>query len=147
MTKAKETIKGIKLEMSQIFTTTGEVVPVTRVLCESALANTLENKMCAVVGISKGKGFAGAMKKWGFHGEMATRGQSTKPRGAGSVGGQTPGRVLKGKKMAGRMGNQQVTIKGLKIVKVLQEKKELFVSGPVPGARNSKLKINIVEVN
>jgi large subunit ribosomal protein L3 len=140
----KQILKGIKQEMSQIFASSGEVVPVTKVLCESEVAADFENKDCVVTGISKGKGFSGVMKKWGFKGGEATRGESTKPRSAGSVGGQTPGRVLKGKKMAGRMGNQQVTIKGLRIVKVLPEKKELFVSGPVPGARNSHLKILVL---
>jgi 50S ribosomal protein uL3 len=140
----KQIIKGIKQEMSQIFSETGLMITVTKVLCSTDLTEDLANKDIAVTGTSKGKGWAGAMKKWGFHGEQATRGQSTKPRSAGAVGGQTPGRVLKGKKMAGRMGNDTVTIKGLKIVGLNIEKKELLVSGPVPGSRNSALNIRIV---
>jgi len=143
--KEKILIKGIKQEMSQIFSDTGAVITVTKVLCSSDIAENLSNKDVVVTGTSKGKGWTGAMKKWGFHGEMATRGQSTKPRSAGAVGGQTPGRVFKGKKMAGRHGNDTVTIKGLKIVGVNTEKKELLVSGPVPGSRNSALKIKVVE--
>ena len=137
-------LKGKKLEMSQIFTDAGVVVVVTKVLCDTEPTTDLENKDVLVTGISKGKGFSGVMKKWNFKGSMATRGQSDKPRSAGSIGGQTPGRVLKGKKMAGRMGHAQVTIKGLKIVKVLPQEKQIMVSGPVPGTRNSVLKIKVL---
>lgn len=142
--KEKSLIKGTKQEMSQIFGETGAMITVTKVLCTTELTDDLANKDVAVTGTSKGKGWTGAMKKWGFHGEMATRGQSTKPRSAGAVGGQTPGRVLKGKKMAGRQGNDTVTIKGLKIVGINIDKKELLVSGPVPGSRNSALKIKVI---
>lgn len=131
--------------MSQLFLETGVVVPVTLVSTLEELDQNLENKNIELVGKSKGKGFTGAMKKWGFHGEMATRGQSNKPRSAGSIGGQTPGRVLKGKKMAGRHGNQKVTLKNIKIVKVDSGKKELYVFGPIPGARNSEVKIRVLE--
>ncbi len=142
--KIEATIRGKKQEMSQIFSDNGVVIPVTRVICESELKADFENRNVEVVGVSKGKGFAGVMKKWNFKGEMATRGQSTKPRSAGSVGGQTPGRVLKGKKMAGRQGNLQVTIKGVKIIKINADKKELFVVGPVPGSRNTALQIKVL---
>lgn len=125
--------------MTQIFLDSGKVVPVTLVKVVDEIGNDLESKEVVVVGTSKGKGFTGVMKKWNFTGQQATRGQSNKARAAGSIGAQTPGRVLKGKKMAGRHGNTRVTIKGLKIAKVFPEKKELMLSGPVPGARNSKL--------
>jgi 50S ribosomal protein uL3 len=140
----KQIIKGKKLNMSQIFLETGVLVPVTIVTCNADVTQELENKDIEITGFSKGKGFTGVMKKWNFKGEMATRGQSNKPRSAGSIGSQTPSRVMKGKKMAGRHGNKQVTIKGLKIVKVYPEKKEVLVSGPVPGARNSSLKIKVL---
>jgi 50S ribosomal protein uL3 len=142
--KEKVLIKGIKQEMSQIFSEAGLMITVTKVLCTTDLTEDLANKDIAVTGISKGKGWTGAMKRWGFHGEMATRGQSTKPRSAGAVGGQTPGRVLKGNKMAGRKGSATVTIKGLKIVGINIEKKELLVSGPVPGSRNSALTVRVI---
>jgi large subunit ribosomal protein L3 len=138
------TLKGKKLEMSQIFTDAGVVVVVTKVLCDTEPSTELENKAVVVTGVSKGKGFAGVMKKWNFKGSMATRGQSDKPRAPGSIGGQTPGRVLRGKKMAGRLGNEQVTIKGLKIVKVLPQEKQVMISGPVPGARHAALKIKVL---
>ncbi|OGC70056.1 50S ribosomal protein L3 [candidate division WWE3 bacterium RIFOXYC1_FULL_39_7] len=137
-------IKGKKINMTQVFLDTGVLVPVTLVTCSIEVTADLENKNVEVTGISKGKGFSGVMKKWNFKGSMATRGQSDKPRAAGSIGGQTPSRVFKGKKMAGRMGNSQITVKGLRIVKVYPERKELLVSGPVPGARNSDLKIKVL---
>ncbi len=130
--------------MSQIFLDNGKVIPVTLVASDGEVAAELESKEVIVVGTSKGKGFTGVMKKWGFHGGPATRGQSTKPRAPGSIGSQTPGRVRKGKKMAGRQGGYRVTIKGLKIVKVLPEEKKLMISGPVPGARNSFLEIKVI---
>jgi len=138
-------IKGKKIQMSQVFLDSGKVIPVTLIKAETELTADLENKQVQVEGTSKGKGFTGAMKKWNFKGEMATRGQSDKPRSAGSIGGQTPGRVLPGKKMAGRHGNYQITLKKIRIVKVDLEKQELLLSGPIPGARNSAVKINVYE--
>ncbi len=86
-----------------------------------------------VTGISKGKGFAGVMKRWGFHGGPATHGCTT-PRSAGSVGaGTSPGHVVKGKKMAGRMGGKKSTIKNLNIVKIDKDRNLLIVKGAVPG--------------
>lgn len=136
-------IEGTKLNMTQIFLDSGKVVPVTAVRVFGDIPSDLEDKDVDVTGTSKGKGFTGVMKRWNFSGQQATRGQSDKPRAAGAIGAQTPGRVFKGKKMAGRHGNKQVTISGLKIVKVIPEKKEVMVSGPVPGARNSKLILRI----
>lgn len=140
-----EKIIGKKLNMTQIFGENGRVVPVTIVACDSDVALELENKEVVVVGKSKGKGFIGGMKRWGFHGGPATRGQGIKQRSPGSIGSQTPGRVLKGKHMAGRGGNDRVTIKGLKIMKVLSDLKQVMVSGPVPGARNSKIELKIID--
>jgi large subunit ribosomal protein L3 len=139
-----EKILGKKLNMTQVFGENGEVTPVTIISCDSEVTPDFENKDVVVVGTSKGKGFAGVMKKWGFHGGPATRGQGIKMRTPGSIGSQTPGRVFKGKKMAGRMGNERVTIKGLKIVKVIPESNQVMVSGPVPGARNSKIEISFL---
>lgn len=137
-------LTGRKLNMSQIFLENGNVVPVTIISIDSDVDDSLTDKKVVISGHSKGAGFTGPMKRWGFKGEQATRGQSSNPRTHGSIGGQTPGRVLKGKKMAGRHGNKSVTIKGLKIVKVDSTRKELSVSGPLPGARNSLLKVKIL---
>lgn len=94
----------------------------------------------SVTGISKGKGFAGGVKRWHFSGGPKTHGQSDRQRAPGSIGqGTTPGRVYKGKHMAGRMGSEQIKIKGLKVVSVNPEKNELEVSGPVPGTVGSLL--------
>ncbi len=95
-----------------------------------------------VRGLSKGKGFAGVVKRWGFAGGPRTHGQSDRERAPGSIGATTtPGRVFKGLKMAGHMGNQRTTVQGLEVVKVDSEKEELWVKGSIPGARGSLLLI------
>jgi large subunit ribosomal protein L3 len=87
-----------------------------------------------VTGISKGKGFAGGVKRWGFAGGPKTHGQSDRLRAPGSIGqGTTPGRVYKGKHMAGRMGGDQVTVKNLEIIDVNPENNTIAISGPIPG--------------
>ena len=88
-----------------------------------------------VAGISKGKGYAGTIKRWNFHSQDASHGNSISHRAPGSIGQcQTPGRVFKGKKMAGHMGNQRVTVQNLTVVDVLPEENVLLVKGAVPGA-------------
>jgi large subunit ribosomal protein L3 len=90
-----------------------------------------------VTGISKGKGFAGGVKRWGFRGGPATHG-SMFHRAPGSVGASAfPSRVLKGKRLPGHMGNAQVTVKNLQVVGVRSEKNLLLIGGAVPGARSS----------
>jgi len=87
-----------------------------------------------VIGTSKGKGFAGVMKRHGFRGGPRTHGQSDRARAPGSIGpGTTPGRVLKGTRMAGRMGNDRVTIKELEIVQADAERNLIAVKGSIPG--------------
>jgi large subunit ribosomal protein L3 len=94
-----------------------------------------------VRGISKGKGFSGVMKRWGFSGGKATHG-SRSHRIPGSIGAcATPGRVQKGRKMPGRMGNQNVTIKNLKVIDVRPEMDLVLLKGAVPGGTNSFLEI------
>jgi len=93
-----------------------------------------------VTGVSKGKGFTGVVKRWGFAGGPRTHGQSDRERAPGSIGATTtPGRVLKGKKMAGRHGGARVTVKNLKIMEVDSEKNILKVMGLVPGAKGGLL--------
>ena len=140
-----EKITGKKLNMTQVFSENGKVTPVTIISCDNDITEELQDKYVKIVGKSKGKGFSGVIKRWGFHGGPATHGQGIKARTPGSIGSQTPGRVFKGKKMAGRMGNQRVTIKGLKIIKVMPDLKQIMVSGPIPGARNSKIEIAVLE--
>lgn len=93
-----------------------------------------------VTGVSKGKGFAGVVKRWGFAGGPRTHGQSDRERAPGSIGQTTMyGRVHKGKKMPGRMGGERVTIKGLRVIKIDEKKNLLVVKGLVPGAKKSLL--------
>jgi len=93
-----------------------------------------------VTGWSKGKGFTGVVKRWGFKGGPRTHGQSDRERAPGSIGqGTTPGRVHKGKKMPGRAGGNKITVKGLTVMAVDEENDELLVKGLIPGARNGFL--------
>ncbi len=88
-----------------------------------------------VAGKSKGKGFQGAVKRWNFSMQDATHGNSISHRAPGSIGQcQTPGRVFKGKKMAGHMGAENVTTQGLEVVRVDAERNLLLIKGAVPGA-------------
>jgi large subunit ribosomal protein L3 len=90
-----------------------------------------------ITGISKGKGFAGVVKRHHFAGGPKTHGQSDRHRAPGSIGSTTsPGRVLKGLRMAGHMGNNRVTVRNLKVVEVDPTRNLLLVMGAVPGAKN-----------
>lgn len=94
-----------------------------------------ETKKVDVTGISKGKGFQGTIKRWNFSGQDATHGNSLSHRAPGSIGqNQSPGKVFKGKKMAGQMGNKQVTVQTLDVVRVDAERGLLLIRGAVPGA-------------
>jgi len=93
-----------------------------------------------VTGTSKGKGFQGGVKRWNFHMQDATHGNSLSHRAPGSIGQcQTPGRVWKGKKMAGHMGSEQVTTQNLEVVRVDSERGLLLVKGAVPGATGGQV--------
>ncbi len=90
-----------------------------------------------VIGTSKGKGFAGGVKRHHFKGGPKTHGQSDRWRAPGSVGaGSTPGRVFKGTRMGGQMGNERVTVQNLKVVLVDADKNLLAVKGAIPGGKN-----------
>jgi len=91
-----------------------------------------------VTGTSKGKGFAGTVKRWNFSMQDATHGNSLSHRAPGSIGQcQTPGRVFKGKKMSGHMGAERVTVQNLEVVRVDAERNLLLVKGAIPGAPGS----------
>jgi large subunit ribosomal protein L3 len=95
-----------------------------------------------ITGISKGKGFQGGVKRHGFAGGPKTHGQSDRHRAPGSIGSSaTPGRVFKGLKMAGHMGNERVTVQKLTVVEADAERNLLLVSGAVPGAKNGLVRI------
>ncbi|XGA80403.1 50S ribosomal protein L3 [Halomonas sp. CH40] len=97
-------------------------------------------QMIDVTGTSKGKGFQGAVKRWNFRTQDNTHGNSLSHRAPGSIGMcQTPGRVFKGKKMAGQMGNVRCTVQSLEIVRVDAERNLLLIKGAVPGATGSNV--------
>jgi len=99
-------------------------------------------EMIKVTGISKGRGFAGGVKRHGFRGGPKTHGQSDRHRAPGSIGAGTyPGKVFKGLKMAGHMGRQQVTVKGLQVVQVDQDRNLLLIKGAVPGPQGGLVAI------
>jgi len=100
-----------------------------------------EDEIVKVSGFSKGKGFQGGVKRWGFSGRNATHGTKHEERTVGSVGTTGPQRVLKGKKLPGRMGFQRKTVKNLKIVKVDKDNNLIVVKGAVPGRRGTLLEI------
>ena len=101
-----------------------------------------EGQFVDVIGTTKGKGFAGTVKRWNFATQDATHGNSLAHRKPGSIGQcQTPGRVWKGKKMSGHMGNEQKTVQSLKIVDLDIENSVIYIKGAVPGFNGSDLKI------
>lgn len=97
-----------------------------------------EGQMVDVTGTSRGKGFQGVIKRWNFSMQDATHGNSLSHRAPGSIGQrQTPGRVMKGKKMAGHMGAERVTVPNLEVVRVDVERNLILVKGAIPGAPGS----------
>ena len=116
---------------------------------EVALGDTMnvemfeEGDFVAVVGISKGKGFQGVVKRHGFAGVgQATHGQHNRLRAPGSIGAASyPARVFKGMRMAGQMGNEKVKVQNLRVLKVVAEKNLLVVKGCIPGAKNAYVTI------
>ncbi len=125
--------------MSQIFKD-GKVIPVTPIkVADISVFN--EGELIKITGISRGIGFQGVVKRWGFHGGPKSRGQKHRLRAPGSIGTTAPQRVLKGKKMAGRTGGRQKTIGNLEVVSLNKEDAVLMVKGAIPGYKNSEIKI------
>jgi len=101
-----------------------------------------EGEKVKVTAISKGKGFQGVVKRHGFAGGVRTHGQSDRERAPGSIGSSSyPSRVLKGMKMAGRTGGDTVTIRNLKIVKIIPDSNLILIKGAVPGANSGLVEI------
>lgn len=129
--KAPRFLREVRLEKEPEFKV-GDIVS----------ASDIFNKgdVISVSGTSKGKGFAGGVKRWGFAGGPRTHGQSDRERAPGSIGQTTtPGRVFKGKHMAGRMGGEKVTVKNLQVVSVNPETNEIEILGAVPGIKEGLL--------
>ncbi|BDY03191.1 MULTISPECIES: 50S ribosomal protein L3 [Ferrimonas] len=103
--------------------------------------DTFENgQIVDVTGRSKGKGFQGAVKRWNFRTQDMTHGNSLSHRAPGSIGqNQSPGKVFKGKKMAGHMGDERVTTQNLEVVRVDAERNLLLIKGAVPGANGGNV--------
>ena len=101
-----------------------------------------EGDLVDVTGVSRGRGFAGGVKRWNFSGGPKTHGQSDRHRAPGSIGsGTTPGRVYKGQKMAGHMGSVRVTSKNLRVIAKDEAKGLLMIAGAVPGATNATVTV------
>lgn len=92
-----------------------------------------------VSGLSKGRGFQGVVKRHGFHGGPKTHGQKNRYRHPGSIGSTAPQKVFPGRRMAGRMGQEQVSLRNLKVVQIDADKNLLWLKGAVPGSRGSLL--------
>lgn len=144
-------VEAVKGGMSQLFDENANLIPFTVLKLENSeeikLFESVEpNSSIRITGTSKGKGFAGVMKRWNFSGGPKTHGQSDKSRAGGSIGTQGQGRVMPGKKMAGRMGNDTISLT-TKLVKVDADTSALFVKGGIPGSRNSKVIVYLPKIN
>lgn len=105
------------------------------------ISSFAEGDNVEVSGISKGKGFQGVVKRHGFHGGPRTHGQKHSEREPGSIGAGGKQRVFKGKRMAGRMGGDRITVKNLKVLKIDKENNEMLVAGAIPGRRGTLIEI------
>lgn len=142
--KMAKKIMAIKGEMQTFFKGVEEVFPITLIVGQEGKLSEIfkEGDLVNIRGISKGKGFAGGVKRHHFVGGPRTHGQSDRERAPGSIGSTTtPGRVLKGKRMAGRMGHETVTVKNLEVVKVEDGKNTLYVKGAIPGIKKGLLEL------
>lgn len=116
----------------------------TREIKSSEAVELVPGMVIDIQAISKGKGFAGVMKRWNFKGGPRTHGQSDRARAPGSIGqGTTPGRVLKGRHMAGRMGQDTVTVRNSVLIALDLAAKSLWIAGPVPGTKGGLVKLTI----
>ncbi len=107
------------------------------------LSGFQEGDRLKISGVSKGKGFQGGVKRWGFSGANASHGTKHNNRKIGSIGSAYPQRVIKGRKMPGRMGFDRVTVKNLKVIKIDAEKNIIAVKGALPGRPGTLLEIRV----
>lgn len=111
---------------------------------EVSVGQFTEGDIVSVAGVSKGKGFQGVVKRHGFKGGPASHGHTDWERRPGSIGQRFPQHTIKGKKMAGRMGADRVTVKNLEIIRIDAENNLLAIKGAVPGRRGSVLEIRSI---
>lgn len=104
-----------------------------------------EGEIIDATGTSKGHGFAGVIKRYGFQRQPVSGGQSDRVRAPGAIGAQTPGKVVKGKKMPGHYGNKTMTVTNLTVISIDKDKNELLVKGSTPGCLNSWVTISKVK--
>ncbi len=129
---AKRYVKEFKLDNAE------EYKKGDKITCEIFA----EGELVDVTGTSKGHGYSGAMKRWNFGGMRATHGTGPIHRHLGSIGSNTfPGKVFKGKKMAGRWGHETVTVQNLKVVKVDADRNVILVKGAIPGPKGSLVSV------
>ncbi|MEP7147187.1 MAG: 50S ribosomal protein L3 [bacterium] len=101
-----------------------------------------EGDIVKVTGVSKGKGFQGVVKRHGFAGGVRTHGQSDRERAPGSIGGSSyPSRVFKGQRMAGRMGNDTVSVRNMRVVRIFSDSNLILIKGAVPGSKTGLVEI------
>ena len=110
---------------------------------DSFESDFIEGDKIKAAGISKGKGYSGAVKKWGFKGRLSsTHGTKHELRTLGSTGQSGPGRLFKGRKMSGRMGAERVTVKNLRIIKIDKDNNLIAVKGAIPGIRGTLIELD-----
>ncbi len=135
-------ITGIKLKMSQIWK--GDqclaVTPV-KIGDNEKLEEIKEGEKVKVSGKSKGRGFQGVVKRYGFAGGPKSHGQKDRLRAPGSIGATAPQRVIKGRRMAGHMGVEKITVRNLEVAGIKTEERTIFVKGAVPGPVGGKIEI------
>ncbi len=132
--KAFKVLKEFRVENVADFAAGSEIAPLETLSVGDGVR---------VVGTSKGKGFQGGVKRHGFHGGPRTHGQKHSEREPGSIGGGVNGggRVAKGKRMAGRMGGDRITVENLHVLHIDTQAGEIIISGAVPGARGSLVEV------
>jgi len=140
-----EKAKAKKMKMVQFWNDENKVVPATPLEVSENDALFLDElnigDHVSVVGTSKGKGFQGVVKRHGFGGGPKTHGQKDRLRAPGSIGATAPQRVIKGRKMAGHMGVERVTVKNLRVAKIEKEGRLVFLRGAVPGFTTASVEI------
>ena len=141
--KESKVLKSNILRIINIITVSKEYSISILKVCLKVSDILKDKKFVDVKSKTIGKGFAGAMKRWNFGGLRASHGVSVSHRAHGSTGqNQDPGKVFKGKKMAGHMGAKKVTKQNLKVIDVDEENKILIINGSVPGRKNSVVFVN-----
>ncbi len=139
--KIKKTMEGKPFHFLREFRIESDKELKTKLKDKIDVSSFQEGDIVKVAGTSKGKGFQGGVKRWGFKGKGSSHGVKHEHRTLGSVGSSFPERVIKGKKMPGRMGSDRVTVKNLKIVKIDKENNLIAVQGAVPGSPGTLLEI------